>query len=441
MEGLAMLRQFIAQFQYFWELYGTLPYHHWCLLGLDNTSIEDDLSIIETGRKHRAFKMIEANRSLPIKRPRRETNRKRKSCIICSTKAMEPHIWKDLPEDLFEAVIAKLPIATIFRFRLVCQKWNSLLTSRSFSQHFAEAQQVLYPWFYIIDHENEGNNSVMYNPSLKKWHHPHMPPLLQKMIVLPVTSAGGLICFLDMGHRNFSVFNPLTNSFKSLPARPVYVWSRVAVGMVTINDGYKILWLGCNGDHEIYDSTENRWTHPGNIPPTVKLPLSLNFRSQPVPIESKLCFMRSDPDGILTYDVVSGAWKQFVIPLPRHLSDCALAESGGRLMLVGLLTKNAASCVGVWELQRMSLLWKEVDRMPNIWCLEFYGKHVRMSCLGNQGRLILLSLRSSQTNRLVTYDVSKKEWRKVATGRVAPCGARQWVVWGTAFNPCPAAVA
>ncbi|PQQ07023.1 hypothetical protein Pyn_25975 [Prunus yedoensis var. nudiflora] len=23
----------------------------------------------------------------------------------------------------------------------------------------------------------------------------------------------------------------------------------------------------------------------------------------------------------------------------------------------------------------MTLLWKEVDRMPNIWCLEFYGKH------------------------------------------------------------------
>ncbi|KAK9161234.1 hypothetical protein Syun_007575 [Stephania yunnanensis] len=32
----------------------------------------------------------------------------------------------------------------------------------------------------------------------------------------------------------------------------------------------------------------------------------------------------------------------------------------------------------------MTLLWKEVDRMPNIWCLEFYGKHVRMTCLDTE---------------------------------------------------------
>ncbi|KAK9143414.1 hypothetical protein Syun_012814 [Stephania yunnanensis] len=59
----------------------------------------------------------------------------------------------------------------------------------------------------------------------------------------------------------------------------------------------------------------------------------------------------------------------------------------------------------------MTLLWKEVDRMPNIWCLKFYGKHVRMTCLGNKG-LIMLSLRSKQMNRLVTYDVLSKEWKK-----------------------------
>ncbi|CAL5388034.1 unnamed protein product [Camellia sinensis] len=53
----------------------------------------------------------------------------------------------------------------------------------------------------------------------------------------------------------------------------------------------------------------------------------------------------------------TGIWKQFAIPAPLHLSDQTLAECGG------LLTKNAATCVCIWELQKMTLLWKEVDSL------------------------------------------------------------------------------
>ncbi|KAF0925522.1 hypothetical protein E2562_016709 [Oryza meyeriana var. granulata] len=60
----------------------------------------------------------------------------------------------------------------------------------------------------------------------------------------------------------------------------------------------------------------------------------------------------------------------------------------------------------------MTLLWKEVDRMPNIWCLEFYGKHMKMTCLGNSG-LLMLSLKAKRMNRLVTYNLLNKEWQKV----------------------------
>ncbi|PPD74999.1 hypothetical protein GOBAR_DD28076 [Gossypium barbadense] len=92
-------------------------------------------------------------------------------------------------------------------------------------------------------------------------------------------------------------------------------------------------------------------------------------------------------------------------------------------MLVGLLTKNAATCACIWELQKMTLLWKEVDRMPNVWCLEFYGKHVRMTCSGNEG-LLMLQMRSRQMNRLVTYNVMSREWLKVP-GCVVPRGRKQ----------------
>ncbi|KAI6692185.1 hypothetical protein NL676_019895 [Syzygium grande] len=457
---LAMLRHFIGQLQELCELYGGSPYHHhrhlpdaeprllhrqldrrWCFLDIDESSPEYCSPIMAAG-KSRGIKNIDPCKPPPSKKSRKERNQGKPANNDKSAEVMEQEIWGEFPEDLFEAVIARLPIATFFRFRAVCRKWNSLLCSQSFSQHCAQVQQD-YPWFYTITHENV-NSGVMYDPSLKKWHHPTISSVPANIIALPVASAGGLVCFLDIGHRNFYVCNPLTQSSKELPARSIKVWSRIAVGM-TLNGssatgGYKIMWVGCKGEYEIFDSVKNSWLRPGTMPNNIKLPLSLNFKSQAVTIDDTLYFMRSDPEGIVSYNMVTRIWMQSIIPAPLHLTDHTLAECGGRIMLVGLLTKNAATCVCIWELQKMTLLWKEVDRMPNIWCLDFYGKHVRMTCLGNRG-LLMLSLRSRQMNRLVTYDMSSKEWLKVP-GCVVPRGRkRQWIACGTAFYPCLSATA
>lgn len=465
MEGLAMLKQLIGQLQQLLDSHHhsssssssssvlqqqsshqtIFLQHHpprWTSFDLEDSSVDDCCGLVMAAGKSHSFRMSEPLKPPPAKKPRRDRSRGKSSGRSSTSEVMEQEIWKDFPEDLFEAVIARLPIAAFFRFRSVCRQWNSLLASQSFSKQCAEVPQE-NPWFYTITHENV-NSGAMYDPSLKKWHHPSISPLPTKLIVLPVASAGGLVCFLDIGHRNFYVCNPLTQSFKELPARSVKVWSRVAVGMTgnrnSIGSGYKILWVGCDGEYEVYDSVKNSWSRPGNMPGSMNLPLSLNFRSQTVSIDSTLYFMRSDPEGVVSYDMATGVWKQYIIPAPLHLTDHTLAEYDGQIMLVGLLTKNAATCVCIWELQRMTLLWKEVDRMPNIWCLDFYGKHVRMTCLGNKG-LLMLSLRSKQMNRLVTYNIAKKEWLKVP-GCVVPNGKkRQWIACGTAFHPCLTAVA
>jgi len=122
---------------------------------------------------------------------------------------MQQEIWKEFPEDLFETVIARLPVAAIFRFRTVCRKWSSLLGSDSFSHQYYEAPHGL-PWFYTITHENANNNVAMYDPSLKKWHHPSVP-LAPTKIVIPVASVGGLVCLLDLNHRNFYIATLLGN--------------------------------------------------------------------------------------------------------------------------------------------------------------------------------------------------------------------------------------
>ncbi|XP_031400250.1 F-box only protein 6 isoform X2 [Punica granatum] len=415
----------------------------WCFLDVDDGSLEYCSPVMAAGKSRSSLKNLDPCTPPPTKKSRKERNHgKLAANSAASGEVLEREIWKEFPEDLYEAVIARLPIPAFFRFRAVCRKWNSLLESQSFSQHCAEVRRGS-PWFYTITHENV-NSGAIYDSASKKWHHhPSISSLPSKMIVLPVTSAGGLVCFIDIGHKNFYVCNPLMRSTRELPPRSVRIWSRIAVGMTlnTRSGTYKIVWLGCDGECEVYDSLRNSWARTGSMPSSIKLPLSLNFRSQTVSIGDTLYFMRSDPDGIVSYNTATGSWKQFIIPLPTHLTDHTLAECEGRIILAGLLTKNAATCVCIWELQRMTLLWKEVDRMPNLLCLEFYGKHVRMTCLGNRG-LLMLSLRSRQMNRLVTYDVATGEWVKLP-GCTVPRGSgrkRQWIACGTAFHPCLTAV-
>ncbi|KAK7368428.1 hypothetical protein VNO80_10453 [Phaseolus coccineus] len=421
----------------------TLSQQHprWSFYDIDDYSVDDFCGLVMAAGKSGSFRMMEPLKHAS-KKSRRDRSRGKSSGRSSSNEAMEQQIWKDLPEDLFEPVIARLPIATFFRFRTVCQRWNSLLNSQSFSQHCAQVPQA-YPWFYTVTHEHT-NSGAMYDPSMKKWYHPNTSALPAELIVLPVASAGGLVCFLDVYSQNLYVCNPLTQSLKDLPACSVRVGSRTAVGM-SVNENptgavYRILLVGCDGEYEIYDSVTKSWSYPGNMPADIKLPLTLNFRSQAISIDSTLYFMHSDPDGIVSYNMATGVWLQYIIPAPLHLTDHTLAECDGRILLVGLLTKNAATCICIWELQKMTFLWKEVDRMPNVWCLDFYGKHVRMTCLGNKG-LLMLSLRSRQMNRLVTYNIASKEWVKVP-GCVVPHGRkRQWIAHGTAFYPCLTATA
>ncbi|XP_052205923.1 F-box only protein 6-like [Diospyros lotus] len=381
------------------------------------------------------------SRPPPKKKARKERNPERLPNPTSSTEIMDHRIWKEFPADLFEAVIARLPIDTFCRFRSVCRKWNSLPTSHSFAQQCAQVPQS-QPWFYTISNVSV-NAGSMYDPCLRKWYHTTITASPIKSLLVPVASAGGLICFVNRRHGCLYVCNPLTQSFKELPDISIQDGCRVAVGM-TLNAestarSYKILWVRTDGEYLVYDSLRNSWTQ-STMPSRIKLPFSLITRSHAISIDGTLYFLGSDPVGMVSYNTTTGVWKQFSIPAPPDVCNCTLAECAGRILLVGLQARNDARCVCIWELQKMTLLWKEVDRMPILWCLEFYGKLIRMTCFGNKD-VIMLSLKSRQKTRLVTYDILSREWLQVRGSKPPGRKSPQVVAWGTAFQPCLTALA
>ncbi|XP_047309875.1 F-box only protein 6-like [Impatiens glandulifera] len=376
------------------------------------------------------------------------SNRKisRNESTVFSSLEMSPEIWGKFPDDLIEMVRARLPVATFFRFLKVNKKWNSILTSHTFRERYAQIP-ITQPWFYTINHIN-ANKAAMYDPSSKKWHHPKIHSLRQKLVIFPIASVDGIVCFVNINHTRFFVGNPLTQTLKELPAMSNIVLSRVVVGMwmngKSSVEGYKIICINGQGLYVIYDSIKNTWYEPGVMPTMRMLPLYLSLRSQAISIDGNLYFMCSNPEGIISYNMLSGVWNHFLVPNPDVLmAHRILLECGGRIMLVGSMVSDIESCVSVciWELQKMMLLWKEVDRMPSELCLKSDGKNTQMVCMGSKD-LILLSLGSEKMNKLITYDVFKKEWLEVS-GYIFPQRGKAHLrfVHGIAFYPCITAIA
>jgi hypothetical protein len=52
---------------------------------------------------------------------------------------MDERLWCDLREELVDRVLARLPVDSFFRLRVVCKRWNAIMFSPGF---LADCSQV-----------------------------------------------------------------------------------------------------------------------------------------------------------------------------------------------------------------------------------------------------------------------------------------------------------
>ncbi|KAL8151807.1 hypothetical protein V2J09_021615 [Rumex salicifolius] len=268
------------------------------------------------------MQIIELSNPSKRKRSRKERNLHEQLVEESQESEMMIEIWKSFTDDLLEVVLTLLPIVVLFRFRVICRRWNSLVTSIRFRQCLGE----------------------------------------------------GLVCSLNIIHTSFFLENPFNQCWKGLPCTDSMIINCdfIAIGMLE-----KQVLVDNRDNYEVF-TTSNDATSESQAMITGKMSSHIRVPSYLSPnaltIDIKLLFLGSSLYGIISYNVKSGEWRQILLPKPLNSSDLTLIECNGRLLLTGAVRDGNRSTIliRIWKLyRRVMMMWMEIDRMPSSLCSEF----------------------------------------------------------------------
>ena len=113
--------------------------------------------------------------------------------VVHADVQMEDNIWAMLPEDLLHEILARVPPFLIFRLRLVCKRWNSLLQDSSFLK-FHSSVPSHGPCLFTFWKNTQTPQCSVFSLPLKTWNRipfTFLPPWAFWL----VGSSGGLVCF------------------------------------------------------------------------------------------------------------------------------------------------------------------------------------------------------------------------------------------------------
>eukprot|EP00249_Psilotum_nudum_P024104 c29092_g1_i8 orf=2647-3723(+) len=294
--------------------------------------------------------------------------------------------WDKLPQELAERVLACLPVASVFQCRSVCKKWMSILTSSSFLDLWAK--------------------------------------------VLLMASSGGLLCFRSRNTEftTLTVCNPVTKTFRVLPDMLQIRYIDI-LGMVADrnSNSYKILVTGTTESSvgysitELYDSSTESWVHHCH---SERDCLQFWYEVHAIWCEGFFYCLTMMPISstqgyrLLAYDMQQKDWFDLSVKIPSNNLRCpSLLACQGRLLLTGkIVVENTIKSVCIWELDRISLKWKEIDSMPAFILNKIHVPHfLVIQCFGNSDLICFSRYRGSQS---VMYDLSRKTWHWIPDNNV-----------------------
>ncbi|KAJ7570039.1 hypothetical protein O6H91_01G104500 [Diphasiastrum complanatum] len=368
---------------------------------------------------------------------------------------MDADIWCNLPQDLVEKILARLPAFAILQMRGVCKRWKSLIQSSYFS-YLRRLNAPNKPYFLFHLTVGRTEHLVTFDPVLEKWCRiplPYMPPGLDASLV---ASAGGLLCFRvrKMGIVSYLICNPVTKCCRELPPplhyRSTYRSPCMQALVVDPNKNtYKLVVAGYSTGRdpttEVYSSINNSWKLVGNLPlkGDSKATLFQPYSGKPFCNGNLYCraFL---PPSVIVYSVEEEVWVQLKAPINSSVLTPYLVEHHGHVLMVGGLRKAgrkefSPDSFCIWELDHKEMQWKEVARMPEDMRKLFLQRNVfsKFRSIG-KGDLIYFTSASAASS-VVMYDFSLNLWKllpecklKVGRHHLASLVGHQ-LVWDRVF--------
>ncbi|CAH8261832.1 unnamed protein product [Arabidopsis lyrata] len=180
----------------------------------------------------------------------------------------------ELPEDLLEEILCRVPATSLKQLRCTCKLWNRLFNDKRFARkHFRKAPRQSL----ILMLKNLGFSSMSFNLHRVSpieiigelnLIDPHSSSYLFKIYQSYHSSDGLLLCVNNMeGSTRLVVWNPCTGQTKWIQHRKIGYFCTYSLGSYqdnkSGNNSYKILSRRINGypEFEIYEINSNSWRH------------------------------------------------------------------------------------------------------------------------------------------------------------------------------------
>lgn len=371
---------------------------------------------------------------------------------------MKRDIWKALPEDVFERVVARLPLQSVIRMQTVCKKWKIKVRSPTFIRLCeVDSEAPRTEWFLTFAQQKAGTVCFAYDVQVSKWLSiplGFLPFDLNNRS--PLAAADGLICLGAGWNANsrgamptkLVICNPVSRFWRDVPLPPqldpaLSILSVAGLAVDRLSGAYKLIVVGEvrreaeNADSRevkflvayIFDSVSQVWSsYEVELDPLDSFTsfLANHFRTLvghsiravlcSVVCEEVLYCLTARPYQLHAFNVENEGWNRLKISLPAEISGPSLVARPGRLFLVGAYRHNQhdkGNNIGIWELDQETQRWNVVDILLEA----MRSSHGRKSppksppgAIKEDGDDDDVILFVKWATRFLAYNVSKKSW-------------------------------
>ena len=279
---------------------------------------------------------------------------------MASDGEMDARLWGTLQNHVdLKNIYARLPMREFFRLRLVCTEWNRLASDRGFLENSFVAP-LAKPYFVVSGQfqSEELNRLLCYDAGTGWWNATPMPSHCLEV--------EGLLYSIEMDDDFYAVFQQVFDLHTRVchklprvlePTADPFVALRVDASVRPYS--FQVVYAGAMLPTQIYDSRAGSWAiktpnHPVMAPGQASCAEANGFM-----------YIRSELDGLVTYDLEKGVWQMYMDAPPGDCDDYlrSIGAWQGRLFDVTVALKERS--ITAWELvDHFEQKWTAFARMP-----------------------------------------------------------------------------